>query len=283
MPNLLEVTNLRDVIENHKKPIFIVPEPLPSSSQTKHLLFIHGADYHTPSEVIRDFALPYSKHSELLEKHKDCKIYLYHWNSNLIKNTDLRFSNYKSLLKSVKFLGPKIIDWSKTYRCLESRCENSARLLSKEFTRHFRNCHDITVVTHSLGARVWCQAIQEFAKNDTNGFPKNHWINLQPAIEKNAFEHQGAFHFIPDLYQQNGGRIDTLYSKYDMILSTIYQRAKKFTAMGQKGCQNLENLFFHDVSPVALESHGTLSLHPLKGCFFERVQYLLQTTTEVKL
>ncbi len=105
----------------------------------------------------------------------------------------------------------------------------------------------LTIQTHSLGARVACEALNFDVKIDR-------LILSAAAIDQDSFAIGNEFAFVP----KNVRRIDVAFSTNDPVLRDNYAAGTFFksTAMGRTGSKYLApNIFNHDYSSQVF-SHG---------------------------
>jgi hypothetical protein len=240
------------------------------------LLFIHGLEYHHPSEVLRDLVFPFMQSTPNITA--ETQIFFLYWPScisprvsepvNCSATSQFRFSR-------------KLLDTTRRgWRFgLERRMRTAAGHVSNWLSELSRSGQlpTITIVSHSLGARVWSHAVDRLLKTaDFDHIAPGPWISLQPALDADAFSDQGEFASVADYYLRHMRPISVVHSRYDMVLHSAYRLATGRTAMGLVGARGRCAVESFDVSQSVGEAHGNFCLRKRAGCFFKRSGLILQ-------
>lgn len=251
-----------------------VTNPDDVSADEPPILFIHGVEYGSPMEVIRDLVQPFlasvcSKNSEQTPFQRT--IYFVSWNSVLIsQELRLQMQRQSKMVRAVSFV-KEIRRWRGYFYDVERRAANAGLSLIP-FVIEWCSQSRIgpTVVSHSLGAKVWADALNTIASQSTMLTRPGIWWNLQPALARHAFTRQGEYALVAQMYQGGGqAKAVTWYSRFDFILSTLFLFAKGKPALGQFGCP--EHIMPQkDVTKWVGEAHGMNHISGQLGTFFHR-------------
>lgn len=238
------------------------------------LLFIHGVEYGSPSEVIRDLVQPFLKSMYADQTHKKTlnrDVYFVSWNSALI-GTELRqYMQSQTHMARAWTFAKELSRWPHYFHDVERRAALAGAALIPFIIEW---CSDSsvgpTVVSHSLGAKVWADALKSIATNSAMLARPGIWWNLQPALARRAFTSEGEYALVAQMYQ--GGpqaRAVTWYSRFDFVLSTLFWIAKGSPALGQFGCPK-QSIPQRDVTKWVGEAHGMNHISGRLGTLFQR-------------
>jgi hypothetical protein len=240
------------------------------------MLFIHGLQYGSAGEVVRDLIRPFELGAGLYAKANGRAPHclFFHWPSAL-DLTDGRSA--AQFLKAVAWQPPRLLDHISAKL---SEAEFKAGLAGFEFADVCAQLFERgdrpepLVVTHSLGAHVWAQFVQQQVLLGRALPNIGQWWSLQPAIPWSALQTGGDFELCGDLYAAEPQRKLLWYSSFDMVLATLYYLAKRERAMGQVGAPYLA-VEQRNLARYAGEAHGTTALRP--STFFCRVKDLIRS------
>lgn len=261
-----------------------VHSPDELSPTERPLLFLHGANYMDATEVIRDLVYPFlcALLSERSQSAWRAPIYFVSWNSALIpedaSQEKTRTPNRRLPLSTIF---KEITHWNDRMKDLESRASKAGLALSS-FVQRWTTHHQIgpTVISHSLGARVWAETLKAVAANTPTSVPPGIWWNLQPALSRNAFTAGGEYEIVRHLYNgDTHAKTVVWYSRLDFVLSTLFLLAKKSPALGQFGCSE-KLIAQRDVTLWAREAHGMNHIQGSLGSFFRRTAALILLEAE---
>jgi hypothetical protein len=195
-----------------------------------------------------------------------------HWDSKIKTKRTIEMASFKSAFRGFIQLGREAAGLHRVFETLELRAMDTASRVYPVLSSFLNRPHGPTplVITHSLGALVWCELVSLAMASDN--YPQNlgHWWNLQPALEWDALNPGKRFGLVSDAYcRKKRGHVSVWFSKIDFVLSTLFLMAKGKYAMGQVGGgpQEFTSL---NLTKVVGEAHGQASLRR-SGCFFTRV------------
>ncbi len=238
------------------------------------LLFIHGVEYGSPTEVIRDLVQPFLKSmygdpSQKKAVHRD--VYFISWNSALIGAELRQYMQSQTQLARAWSFAKELSRCPLYFRDVERRAALAGEALIPFIIEW---CSDSsvgpTVVSHSLGAKVWADALKSIATRSAMLARPGIWWNLQPALARRAFTSEGEYALVAQMYQ--GGpqaRAVTWYSRFDFVLSTLFWIAKGSPALGQFGCPK-KSIPQRDVTKWVGEAHGMNHISGRLGTLFQR-------------
>lgn len=244
------------------------------ASDEPPLLFIHGVEYGSPIEVVRDLVKPflssiYSKNDarSVIQR----TIYFVSWNS-LLMNEEIRTElSIQSNVARASWIVKEFRRWHLYCNDVERRATSAGHALIPfiaEWCSHSKI--GPTVVSHSLGAKVWAEALKMIASESTMLSRPGIWWNLQPALARSAFTKHGEYALVAQMY--HGGqqaKAVTWYSRFDFVLSTLFWFAKGQPALGQFGCPD-QVIPQKDVTKWVKEAHGMNYITGSLGNLFQR-------------
>lgn len=273
-PKLFRVENLSGYAKRDPISFIQILDPNQITTDKKILLFIHGAGYTDEHETVRDLVKPFLRHAgiPLSKLNENYHLYFLSWNSDIICKTrhSIRDTWHRRLtaiadsLRGSSTWGPYLAD-------VEARAQIAAKYLEPFFIHMVResNGKSPEVVTHSLGSFLLADMIQRLS---TEGrVPKNlgTWLSLQPAVEESAFGENGRFHRVPQAYNHPLARKEIWFSRVDLVLKFLYQKAKRARPLGLTGKNIPQHWILRDLTWKIREAHGGIS-------FFSRVSYSLK-------
>ena len=235
--------------------------------RAKPVIFIHGANYRTAPEVMRDFVDPFSA-AALPHCPKVCadsQVYIVHWTSDLMETltasrmVSLAFNLSEHISRS------ELIAW----RCSRKLAENLATL----FASHSKAP---LFISHSMGALLLAHALGRLVRSGRTVPVGTAWWSLQPYLARDAYACGSQFAFIPRLFTRRGGRHAVWYSKKDFILRAAASFGPRRTVMGLIGAQHA-SVEATDTTAETQEAHGSITLWSSKGNFFKRLEKMLRT------
>ena len=239
------------------------------------LLFIHGVEFATPEESLRDLVWPMI---EALGKGRTAEraVYVFVWNSLLTNHTAINRILDCSLSRRIVLALTQLPKCRIYLRDVERRAREAAQDLlpfAAEWNGESRT--GPTVITHSMGSLVWAETLKLLYEGSKNLPRPGIWWSLQPAMHRRAFAEGGEYSIIPKIYTGlESAKALVWYSRLDYILSSIYLLSKGGFALGQYGCPS-GKIPQRDVTPWVKEAHGMQHLSSRWGHFFERVKPIL--------
>ena len=244
------------------------------SRRKKLLLFVHGMEYYGVGEVVSDLLVPFEKQAELFrspDSEENFDFLFVFWSSTLIDESDEH-----ALLRVKRRLGLTAFSilvwryWRQIFKDLESRADQAGLFMASfcDYLDQKNISQNLYTISHSLGARVWARALCVSSEARGDLYP-GYWLNLQPALEHDAFWGGRPFTRIQNLYSKSKARHAVWFSKFDFILSTLFLLVKRRPAMGHIGCV-AESFSSLNVTVDVREAHGKVSLFSRKRCFFTR-------------
>ena len=255
-----------------------IPHPKNLNTDTTPMLFLHGADYDDPKEVLRDFVQPFLT-ALLTEKSSfvkfDTPVYFVSWNSRFRSSEARTRLKAMNRCRQIVANSREIFFLSAHLRDVERRATQAGADLAPFIHQWaFKQRIRPTIVSHSLGAKVWLESLKFCRKNSRCAKP-GIWWSLQPALSRRAFTTGGEYEQIARLYARgHRSKAVTWYSRMDFILSSIFLLAKGSLALGQFGCPN-QILPQIDVTKWAREAHGSNHIDGRHGTFFRRTASLI--------
>ncbi|MCX6125712.1 MAG: hypothetical protein NTV34_13350 [Proteobacteria bacterium] len=266
------------------------PEDLSRESRPP-LLFLHGVEFSGPKEVLRDFVQPFlssliqpsDSQDESIKTQpahsigNNIPVYFIAWNSALLEpRFRTSMSSMSSQQRALSFIR-RISHWGFYFRDVEKRASLAARELVPFIYKLMNNRKTgPTIISHSLGAKVWADALLQISRESTMRIRPGVWWNLQPALSYRAFSAGGEYETITRLYQScDHARSIIWYSRMDFVLSTLFLIAKRARAMGQFGCHGGNGLPQRDVTLWIKEAHGMAHIRGRLGSFFRRAAHLI--------
>lgn len=264
---MLQGTHLDAVFEH-------VHSPKDVESDEPPLVFIHGVEYGSPVEVLRDLVRPfllslYSKTS--INQALQRTIYFVSWNSVLMSSTKRSELLSQSKFSRSLWIVKELPRWHYYCQAVEERAALAGQALIPfivEWCSHSKI--GPTVVSHSLGAKVWADALKTIASESSMLTRPGVWWNLQPALTRSAFTQHGEYALVAKMY--HGGsqaKAVTWYSRFDFVLSTLFWITKGKPALGQFGCPD-QAIPQRDVTKWVKEAHGVNYLTGSLGSLFQR-------------
>jgi hypothetical protein len=240
------------------------------------ILFIHGVEFASASEALRDLVRP------MLDivgpnTSADRNIYIFAWNSLLTNQVHISEALRGSMWRKVKLILRELPRCATYLRDVERRAKEAAQMLVP-FAVEWNSDNRIgpTVITHSMGSLVWAEAMKQLLASSHILSKPGIWWSLQPAMARGVFRPGGDYDIIPKVYSgRESARKLVWYSRWDHILSTIYIASKKDFALGQRGCP-AASIPQRDVTKWAREAHGMQHLSGRFGHFFERVAVMIR-------
>ena len=246
-----------------------------TSENRPPILFIHGLEYSSPSEAIRELVVPILS-AMGPNKILDRKIYLFFWNGLILKDKKINESFCSSHFYILKFLLKHIPVCGSRLKEIEQRAKHSSQSLytfAKSWL--FGDKPGPIVITHSMGSLVWAEVINLALINSSAFKNPGVWWSMQPALVRSSLMKGGEYELVADLYRNDQNAQSMLwYSKLDLILSSIYWLAKKGPALGQFGCPS-NSLPQRDITKWVKEAHGFNYLLTSLGPFTERIKHLI--------
>ena len=238
------------------------------------LVFIHGVEYGSPTEVLRDLVRPFllSLYSRTnINTTPQRTIYFVSWNSILMSASKRSELKEQSKFARGLWITKEIPRWHYYFQDVEQRAALAGQALIPfivEWCSHSKI--GPTVVSHSLGAKVWADALKTIASESSMLTRPGVWWNLQPALSRSAFTQQGEYALVAKMY--HGGsqaKAVTWYSRFDFVLSTLFWIAKGKPALGQFGCPD-QVIPQKDMTKWVREAHGVNYLTGSLGSLFQR-------------
>jgi hypothetical protein len=277
-PELYRLTELRGDQEVHAD-MFAKATPDDFDRNKIPLIFIHGVEYDSHSEVVRDLVKPFLDHSllartGLLERYEICFV---SWHSSLLNQFNHpRLHEMATSLPAGCGVLLAANHWSKFFTNAERRAEQVSKFLDPFVFRFLESGRPLPqIVTHSLGAYVWADFVQRQSKAGELPPRLGRWLNLQPAIPTHSFCPGGRFDYVAEAYNNRNACQEVWFSRLDMVLGSIYWVATRQRAMGLVGAKQRFGIPHVDMTWVSREAHGGLNLRPDRGCFLKRAGEML--------
>jgi hypothetical protein len=298
---LYELLNPHECIHNHQKArlqqhsleILNNEKPnLANSSPAQSIVFVHGVDYGTPSEVVRDLIIPFERHSKVFAHDHigSYRIFFYFWFSKInlsdtglnAEDADHAEQSLGQLLTSPRRLYQSLFSWRRKINDCEQVAQSHAKALSKylESLAHLStgSTFNPIIISHSMGSYLTAHALTNYFQ-DRQGEIIPTWWNLQPAVAAKDFHGDGPFACLSDIYGNQLKSFRLWYSRVDLVLTLACLLGQKSLAAGLVGIKSLAPRC-KDVTLQALEAHGSLSLWGAKRCFFERTADAIRAEAE---
>jgi hypothetical protein len=238
------------------------------------LLFIHGAHYQTPMDAYTEICLPLIEAvgEEQIFCHRT--LFLVWWNSQIVlrDQSPLILHDASSLVILWHFI-VGMLQCRSIISALEERASHAAKALHGAISNYQEKCAEpVAAITHSMGASVWLETLTLQVRAPTRPFKPGIWWSIQPAIPRKSFCKGQKYEFVPHLYNtEPHSKIVVWYSKFDLVLTTVYFIAKRCLAMGQSGCPQRsvphKNLTFQ-----LFEAHGRTYLLKRFGPMVDRMK-----------
>lgn len=260
---------------NHHSQPRPIRSPRELDGDKNPLLFIHGVEYESVDEALKDLVNPILD-SLRRERIKSKSIYVFSWNSLIVPREKSAAFLRASTIDRIKLAlseAPK----SPIYLAdIERRAREAASVLSSFVTEwNSQNKVGPMVITHSMGSLVWVEAMKKILESSSMLSRPGVWWSLQPALLRQSLSEKGDYHMVSKLYTgHESAKAMIWYSRMDFILSSLYLVSKPGLALGQWGCPE-NSLPQRDVTKIAREAHGMNHLVRIRGDFFRRVNHLL--------
>lgn len=261
---LFQISNSQGFLLNNEPPRF---EPVDTTSWSddnrgRSIVFVHGANYGSKCEVIRDLVAPFTRASKLHQNSaaKGIMIKLLVWPSE-----QFPCASWKHALRG-------LVSGMKQFKTLEwSAFQTSVKLFS-DIRNLLCNARSAPIfISHSFGALVMSHLLRHLFVEGIKLPEGSTWLSLQPAIEHCAYSRGARFQFIPGMFESARGRHVVWYSRADMVLGTLYRFYKRRSPMGLWGPTGA-GVEAEDLTQESQEAHGTFSWSKLKGNFFDRTE-----------
>jgi hypothetical protein len=238
------------------------------------ILFVHGAQYSEPEDVLRDLVCPCLKTVSEVDKVdvERLDILFLMWNSSFVcKRSNARLYSILKAKGATRAALATFDRWKSFFADVETRGHEAAEYLFPLVAPLFSNAPGRPlVITHSLGGLVWAETVTKMTSHAVLPKTLGHWWNLQPAIAHDAFHATGIYASLPQLYVDHGTMIELWFSRLDCVLSSVYLAAKRRWAMGVTGVKHalVRNI---DLTWSVLEAHGTVSWSRHHEGFWHRI------------
>ncbi len=249
------------------------------NSSQRPILFIHGIEYASPDEVLRDLIAPMLRVSPELRARvqSQCGVYFIHWPSLAIPRS---LPGWLGRMREKFGLTPValalLLRMPHHFRDLLGRADVAAAAMSPLLQAWQSSCIHPTIITHSMGGYVWARALEVARRELEITQAPGNWLAMQPALPHDAFTDSGAFPGLAEMYKGNNQQMRIWYSRRDLVLSTIYLLSTSRRAMGLVGasCRTVKQL---DITKLVGAAHGKVSLVRSRGCFYTRARRIIRS------
>ena len=278
-PSFLLLENAKEVAWNHAVPaIKILTPDCHFSIERRPIVFVHGIEYANPEQVITDFFVPFEREAKLLLNGDTSAfaIYLVAWDSRLSLCASMRAKLSESVTESIWHFAIRLPVFPRHMADLERKASQVADFVLPYAKRLMtENLPSPIVVSHSLGSYLWANVVKRLWQEQDLPLSWGLWWNLQPAIPAGSFDKGEEFHEVCLAYDGISGIQSMWYSSLDFVLGTLYRVGKRRWAMGQIG-PGRAKVVSRNVSFLAWEAHGLVTLRSGAGSFFRRIGNLLR-------
>lgn len=264
-------------------------ESIKHDDSSRFVIFVHGIDYGSPIEVIKDFIKPFESAARLLDQSRinPLRFLIYHWDSKLdiLANLVPGHSGISSIGQAL--LHPRIFLKSLTlWRSTIQRFEAQAKCHAQPFSdvlksmtlQQNQNTSNTMVVSHSMGSYIVAHSLNDLSQTEDQ-VTMPIWWNFQPSIKASDFGCNGIFAKLGIAYALKNDHFRLWHSRVDLVLILTSILGLRSLSSGLIGISSLAPMC-RDVTWQAWEAHGSLALGRKARCFFARTAKILRLETQ---